>query len=82
MVVMMDFAEPDRQRLSCRDCVHFEDDPLRLEAELPNIGILSSVSGSSRGNAGICRALDRFHDPVPAADCPEFAVISPGSPAK
>jgi len=57
---------------SCRDCVHFEDDPARLEAALPHMEILSSAWGSTRGDAGLCRALGRFHDPIPAAGCPAF----------
>jgi hypothetical protein len=57
---------------TCLDCVHFEDDPARIEAELTNIGILGSAWSSARGSAGICRELGRLGDPVRAESCPWF----------
>ncbi|MGD8441480.1 MAG: hypothetical protein PVG53_13190 [Holophagae bacterium] len=63
---------------SCRDCIHFEDDPAEIERRLPGIVILGSAWGSTRGDAGLCGALDRFHDPIPAADCPLFEARSDG----
>jgi hypothetical protein len=65
-------APGDLGAATCRDCVHFEDDPACLEAALPHMEILSSAWGSTRGDAGLCRALGRFHDPIPAAGCPAF----------
>ncbi len=61
---------------SCRDCIHFEDDPAEIERRLPSIRILGSAWGSTRGNAGLCAALDRFHDPIPAVECPLFEARS------
>jgi hypothetical protein len=58
--------------LTCRSCVHFDDDPGRLEAEVPGILVFGSAYGSSRGHAGLCTKLDRFHDPLPAHSCSSF----------
>ena len=55
---------------TCRSCQHFLDDALLLEGQLPGIGALSSALGSTRGDAGICKILDTFHDPREA--CPEY----------
>jgi hypothetical protein len=54
----------------CGACEHFDDDPLRLEANLPGVNSLSSVRGSSRGDAGICH----FHNLylLPVHSCPDF----------
>jgi hypothetical protein len=57
---------------NCRHCARFVDDPAAIEQEFPGLNILGSVYASVRGNAGICRELDRFMDPIPAADCPTF----------
>jgi hypothetical protein len=58
--------------LTCRSCVHFDDDPGRLESEVPGILVFGSAYGSSRGHAGLCAELDRFLDPLPAGSCPCF----------
>ena len=58
--------------LTCRSCVHFDDDPGRLEAEVPGILVFGSAYASSRGHAGLCSELDRFLDPRPARTCPSF----------
>jgi len=60
-------AEP-----TCRGCRHFDDDPASIEDQLPGLTILGSAHGSARGAAGICRALDRFLEPVSASGCPRF----------
>jgi len=65
-----------RANLTCRSCVHFDDDPGHLEAEVPGIMVFGSAYGSSRGHAGLCSALNRFHDPIPARDCPSFEHLS------
>jgi hypothetical protein len=57
---------------TCRYCSRFVDDPGAIEHEFPGLTILGSVDASVRGSAGICRQLDRFMDPIPAADCPSF----------
>lgn len=65
----------------CYRCRHFVDDPEVIERQLPGITALGSAYGSVRGNAGICRALDRFMEPLPGGDrCPSFAVKPPPSP--
>ena len=66
---------------TCRSCLHFDDDPSRIEAEFPGILVFGSAYASARGHAGICTALDRFLDPLPASSCPSFAAI-PGSSAE
>jgi hypothetical protein len=57
---------------TCRSCKHFDDDPASIEAQLPGITILGSAYGSVRGDAGICRVLQRFMEPIEAADCERF----------
>jgi len=59
---------------TCRSCVNFVDDPACIEAEFPNLTIFGSAYSSARGDAGICQRLDRFMDPLPAKDCPLFAL--------
>jgi hypothetical protein len=44
------------------------DDPHELEKILDGINILSSTFGSTRGDAGICRAHDTFQLPVYVCD--------------
>lgn len=56
----------------CRSCRHFVDDPEAIEAQLPGLTILSSAYGSVRGRAGICQQLERFMEPVPAAQCARY----------
>ena len=68
--------------LTCRSCVHFDDDPERLEAEVPGILVFGSAYGSSRGHAGLCAKLDRFQDPIPADACPAFEEPAPVNPAR
>lgn len=58
---------------TCRECVHFEDDPAAIERRLPGINILGSAWGSTRGDAGICAVLEVLQDPIPAAGCRWFA---------
>ena len=59
-------------RLTCQHCANFNDDPAFIEAEIPGLTSFGSAYSSARGNAGICRELDRFMDPVPAQECPLF----------
>ncbi|MEX1309451.1 MAG: hypothetical protein AB1Z65_03445 [Candidatus Sulfomarinibacteraceae bacterium] len=68
--------------LTCRSCVHFDDDPARLEAEVPGILVFGSAYGSSRGHAGLCAKLGRFHDPIPAGACPAFEKRAPVKPER
>ena len=56
----------------CRSCVHFNDDPAFLEAEFPGLTVFGSAYASARGDAGLCRELDRFLDPLPALHCAAF----------
>jgi len=60
--------------LTCQHCIHFVDDPALIEAEFPNLTIFGSAYSSARGNAGICKKLDRFLDPLPAQECPSFTL--------
>jgi len=61
--------------LTCRSCVHFNDDPAHLEAEVPGILVFGSAYSSARGHAGMCRRLDRFLDPLLARQCPSFEAL-------
>jgi hypothetical protein len=54
----------------CAGCVHFLDDPRRLECCFPGIQALSSAFSSSRGRAGLCELDDVLLDPGPA--CARF----------
>ena len=45
---------------SCRHCVHFVNDPEKLEAAMPGIIIMSSAYGSVRAEDGLCRRHDRY----------------------
>lgn len=58
---------------SCQHCIHFDDDPAAIEAEFPRMTMLGSAYASARGHAGLCNALDRFLDPMPARCCTSFA---------
>lgn len=59
-----------RQPPDCTACQLFVGDPDELEQAFPDLTILSSARGSTRGRAGICLARNTFQDPEPA--CPEF----------
>jgi hypothetical protein len=59
---------------TCQQCVHFVDDPGRIEAEFPGLTVFGSAFSSARGNAGICEALGQFTDPVPAQSCFAFTL--------
>jgi hypothetical protein len=61
-------ATPD-----CRSCRLFVHEPDELERALPGLTILSSASGSTRGQAGICLVRQTFQDPEPA--CPAFRAV-------
>jgi hypothetical protein len=57
----------------CGHCKHFDNDPLMLEDVFKGINILSSVHGSSRGDAGICFLHDLYL--LPSHTCPDFQEI-------
>jgi len=64
----------------CGNCKHFDDDPLMLEDIFKGINILSSVHGSSRGDAGICLLHDLYL--LPSHSCQDFqkiGVVVPGT---
>jgi len=62
-----------RPKLTCRSCRHFVDDPAVIEAEFPYITTFGSAYSSARGEAGICRALEKFLDPMDANYCDSFS---------
>lgn len=68
-------AKEDKGR--CGDCRHFIDDARELERALPGILILSSASGDTRGDQGICRIHDQFL--MASAYCPKFQPRSASS---
>jgi hypothetical protein len=65
-----DFEQLSTQ--TCQHCRHFADDPAVIEAEIPGLTSFGSAYSSARGHAGICRAFDRFLDPMYAWECPSF----------
>jgi len=54
----------------CRDCHHFLDSGLEIEAELPGLTILSSAFGDAMGDQGLCRVHERLVPP--RHSCPDF----------
>jgi hypothetical protein len=54
----------------CEICKYFNNDPVMLEKLLKGINILSSVHGSSRGDAGICSLHDLYL--LPSHRCADF----------
>lgn len=54
----------------CGSCRYFDNDPLMLERVFKGINILSSVHGSTRGDAGICSLHNRFL--LPSYQCPDY----------
>ena len=59
---------------TCRSCVYFADDPAYIEAEIPKFTVFGSAYSSARGQGGFCLKFDRFLDPQPAKNCPEYAL--------
>ncbi len=39
---------------ACRACIHFDNDPRRIEKEFPGLTALGSAYGSTRAEDGIC----------------------------
>ena len=73
-----DKAEPGVTTVTeatCRSCVHFDDDPASIEAQIPKFTTFGSAYSSARGNAGFCQKLNRFLDPQPAQSCPEYSLL-------
>jgi hypothetical protein len=60
---------------TCRSCVHFDDDPASIEAQIPKFTTFGSAYSSARGNAGFCQIHNRFLDPQPARYCPEYSLL-------
>ena len=58
---------------TCGDCAWFDNDPLRLERIFKGINILSSMYGSTRGDAGLCGRHERFL--LPVYSCPDFKPV-------
>jgi len=45
---------------ACRGCIHFDNDPRRIEAEFPGLTALGSAYGSTRAEDGICALRGLF----------------------
>jgi hypothetical protein len=45
---------------SCRQCKHFQNDALYVEAALPGLSSLSSGFGAVRCDDGICAVHERY----------------------
>jgi len=55
----------------CANCREFVDDPVRIEAELPGITILSSAYGDTRGDQGLCSLHQQLV--TPGLTCSAFS---------
>jgi hypothetical protein len=56
---------------ACRQCKHFHNQPLEVEAALPGLSSLSSAYAAVRCSDGICAVHERY---VTASSfCPAFA---------
>ena len=54
----------------CRDCLHFQRDPLHLERVYPGLNTMGSGFGAVRAQDGLCTRHDRY---LPATcACPTF----------
>ncbi len=58
----------------CGYCEYFDNDPLMLENIFKGINILSSVHGSSRGDAGVCNLQDLYL--LPSHGCSDYEKTS------
>ena len=65
---------------SCRNCVHFRNDPEFLETTFKGLSAMSSAWGSVRAEDGICQKHDRYLSPE--AFCADFAPALPLAAAK
>lgn len=54
----------------CKKCRYFDNDPLMLERTFKGINVLSSVHGSTRGDAGICNLHDLYL--LPSYTCSDY----------
>jgi hypothetical protein len=43
---------------TCRDCLHFVNEPARIEAMIPGLATMGSARASVRGDDGICAVHD------------------------
>ena len=57
---------------TCGDCVHFENDPARIEAMIPGLTTMGSARASVRADDGICGVHDRIV--TPRDGCGQFAL--------
>ncbi|MEW6214734.1 MAG: hypothetical protein AB1478_05945 [Nitrospirota bacterium] len=57
-------------RLTCMECVYFNNDPAWLEKVFPGLNALSSAYGATRGESGICIKKDIYLSPV--RQCSDF----------
>jgi hypothetical protein len=44
--------------VNCRNCVHFIDEPARIEALIPGLTAMGSARASVRADDGICAVHD------------------------
>jgi len=64
-------ARPIEGEGHCFGCVHFCDDAMRIEVELPGLSALSSGHASVRGQDGFCVQHERLING--RRRCPSFA---------
>jgi hypothetical protein len=50
--------QPDSS--ACRQCKHFQNDALEVEAALPGLSSLSSAYAAVRSSDGICAVHERY----------------------
>jgi hypothetical protein len=56
---------------TCGACVHFENEPTRIEAMIPGLTAMGSARASVRADDGICGVHDRIV--TPGDRCGRFA---------
>jgi hypothetical protein len=65
------------QAPACRNCVHFQNDPIHIETVYPGLTIMSSGFASVRDRDGLCTYHQLY---LSATDsCPDIKVLLPGS---
>ena len=72
---LRELFRPRGSRRTCARCVHFQDEPRRMEQASPGLGSLSSGYGAVRGGDGQCARHQRYVSPE--STCPDFTETQP-----
>jgi hypothetical protein len=66
-----------KERRTCQECRHFDNEAASLEKRLPGLTIFGSAYSSARGEAGICALSGRYLDAIKDCDSFEREEVSP-----